>query len=74
MYVCVCRAVSDREIRRAVAEGARSMRDLRQRLGVCSDCGKCGPCARSVLAESIPEPPANAMPPAGFPDMITQPA
>lgn len=49
MYVCVCRAVTDKQIKRAVEEGARSMRDLRERLGVCSACGKCGPCAKELL-------------------------
>ncbi len=52
MYVCVCQAVTDRQIRAAVEQGARSMRDLRRELGVCSNCGKCGPCARDILAEA----------------------
>ena len=51
MYVCVCRAVTDREIRASIEGGARNMRDLRRELGVCSECGKCGPCARQMLAE-----------------------
>ena len=55
MYVCLCRGVTERQIREAVAEGASSMRALRVRLGVCSDCGRCGSCARSVLAESLQE-------------------
>ena len=45
--------MTDSQIRRAIQEGARSMRALRQRLGVCSDCGKCGPCAREVLREYV---------------------
>lgn len=51
MYVCVCRAVTDRQIRHAVESGARSMRDLREQLGVCSSCGKCGPCAKNLIDE-----------------------
>jgi len=54
MYVCICHAVTDRQIRKAVDEGARTMRDLRQQLGVCSSCGKCGPCAKELLAERLP--------------------
>ncbi|RFA31467.1 hypothetical protein CAI21_02345 [Alkalilimnicola ehrlichii] len=53
MYVCVCRAISDRHIREAVQSGARTMRELRQQLGLCSDCGKCGPCARDVLVKEL---------------------
>jgi bacterioferritin-associated ferredoxin len=63
MYVCVCNAVTDRQIRQAIDAGARSMRDLRQQLGVCSDCGKCGPCARELLTEAKrPAEPAFAVP------------
>lgn len=53
MYVCLCRGITDRDIRRAVDCGASSMRDLRQDLGICSDCGKCGVCANQVLREAI---------------------
>lgn len=49
MYVCVCRAVTDRQIRKAAAEGVRTMRELRLKLGVCSACGKCGECAKEIL-------------------------
>jgi len=53
MYVCVCKAVTDRQLRAAVADGATSMRKLRQTLGVCSDCGTCGPYARELLREAV---------------------
>lgn len=52
MYVCVCRGITDRQIRAAIESGARTMRDLRQKLGVCSDCGKCGTFARDLLQEN----------------------
>lgn len=51
MYVCICRGITDRQIRKAISGGARRMRDLRKELGVCSDCGKCGPCAKDLLTE-----------------------
>ena len=51
MIVCVCRAVSDREIRSSVREGARTMAQLRAELGVASCCGKCGPRVRELLDE-----------------------
>ena len=41
MYVCVCKAVTDRQIREAVFDGARTLRDLRKQLGVASECGRC---------------------------------
>ena len=49
MYVCVCKAVTDRQIREAVFDGARTLRDLRNQLGVASECGRCACCARDCL-------------------------
>lgn len=53
MYVCLCKGVTDKQIRKAVDEGARSIRDLRQQFGVGSQCGKCTCCARDVLHEAL---------------------
>ena len=53
MYVCVCNAVTDSEIRSAVKLGVRSMTDLSATLGVATCCGRCTDCARSVLAETL---------------------
>ncbi len=51
MYVCICQAVTDRDIREAVDAGARSMRELRRRLNLCNSCGRCGQHARELLVE-----------------------
>lgn len=51
MIVCVCRAVSDRQIRSSLREGAQTMSQLRAELGVTSCCGKCGPRVRELLVE-----------------------
>jgi bacterioferritin-associated ferredoxin len=53
MIVCVCKAVSDRQIRAAVRDGATSLRDLTRDLGVGTCCGKCLPEAKSALAASL---------------------
>jgi bacterioferritin-associated ferredoxin len=53
MIVCVCKAVSDRQIRTAVKDGATSLRDLTRDLGVGTGCGKCLPEAKSALASSL---------------------
>lgn len=52
MYVCICRQVTDRDIRQAVAQGASRMRDLREQLGVSEQCGRCAGCAHEVLKEA----------------------
>jgi len=51
MYVCVCNAVTDSEVRSCAHDGARSLADLRERLGVATDCGRCARYARALLKE-----------------------
>lgn len=55
MYVCVCKAVTDRQISQELAHGARNLRDLQTRLGVGTQCGKCCSCARRMVLEHICE-------------------
>jgi bacterioferritin-associated ferredoxin len=52
MYVCVCQAVTDRQIREAAQGGARTLKDLRRDLGVTRDCGRCASCAHECLQEA----------------------
>jgi bacterioferritin-associated ferredoxin len=53
MIVCVCKAVSERQIRLAVKGGAASLRDLTRALGVGTCCGKCLPEAKAALCASL---------------------
>ncbi len=53
MYVCICNAVTERDIGSAVAEGCCSLRELREQLGVGACCGRCTDCARDVLKNSL---------------------
>ena len=56
MYVCLCHNVTDTDIRHLVrTEGVTSMRDLREQLGVSTQCGKCARCAKEVLQEAVSE-------------------
>jgi bacterioferritin-associated ferredoxin len=52
MYVCVCKAVSDRKIRQAVDGGVCTLKGLKDRLGVGSVCGRCVPEARAVIEQT----------------------
>lgn len=54
MYICVCKAVTERQVKQAVKSGAASLRDLRQELGVTSECGRCAKCALDCLREHAP--------------------
>ena len=59
MFVCVCNAVTEKDIGSAVAEGCRSLRELREQLGVGACCGRCCDCARSVLQDSLQAHPSH---------------
>jgi bacterioferritin-associated ferredoxin len=53
MYICLCNAVTDHDIRREVADGVRTFAQLQARTG-CSDCcGCCEPEARACLTQAI---------------------
>lgn len=49
MYVCVCKAVTDTQIKKAISEGARSPRELLKCLGVGGTCGKCASGIKELL-------------------------
>ena len=53
MYVCVCNAVTDNDIRGAVEQGADTLEALSERLKVATCCGRCADCARHVLHQAM---------------------
>ena len=55
MYVCICQAVTDREIHHAVRNGVLSFEQLRMELGVATCCGCCHDHARQVFHEALAE-------------------
>ncbi len=55
MYVCLCKQITDTQIRAAVQDGASSFSDVRNSLGVASQCGKCGSLTREIVREALVE-------------------
>lgn len=53
MIVCVCKRISDLQIRQAVCDGCHTMEQLRDELGVASQCGRCGDCALEVVVDEL---------------------
>ena len=51
MYVCICRQITDKQIRQRCEEGVATFSELRAELGLASDCGRCGRYAREIIAE-----------------------
>ena len=52
MYVCLCKGITDHQIRDAASAGCTSMRELRRELGVGSQCAKCVRVAREIVRET----------------------
>ncbi|MBF0803081.1 MULTISPECIES: (2Fe-2S)-binding protein [Neisseria] len=52
MFVCICNAITDRQIQEIVAAGACSLNDLQAQLGVATCCGCCSDLAASYLTGS----------------------
>ncbi|HET8876791.1 MAG TPA: (2Fe-2S)-binding protein [Casimicrobiaceae bacterium] len=53
MYICLCNAITDRQIVEAAHGGARTDEDLAQGLGVGITCGRCRTCAKELLMETL---------------------
>lgn len=51
MYVCICNAITDKQIRTAAEEGATDLWGLQAKLGVAAGCGSCKEVASEILAE-----------------------
>lgn len=49
MIVCVCKNVNDQQIRAAMADGADTVRALRNQLAVSTCCGKCAPQVKAMV-------------------------
>ncbi|MFL5458673.1 MAG: bacterioferritin-associated ferredoxin [Myxococcales bacterium] len=66
MLVCVCRGVSDRELRDVLARGASTLRDVGRACGAGTDCGSCRDLLRNMLgscaAQGCEAPPGATRP------------
>jgi len=49
MYICICNAITERQVRAAVDAGATTLSDLEFELGVASCCGRCADTAADYL-------------------------
>jgi bacterioferritin-associated ferredoxin len=51
MFICICNAVTDNQIKSALDNGAKTMSDLHKSLSVGSCCGKCVRPARDIMKQ-----------------------
>jgi bacterioferritin-associated ferredoxin len=53
VLVCHCRAATDREIRRAVRNGATSLREVSRACGAAAGCGGCVEVVLDLIASEL---------------------
>jgi bacterioferritin-associated ferredoxin len=53
MFVCLCKAVTDQDIRSAVESGVSSFEELQNHTDVSTSCGRCVFEAQSIFDEKI---------------------
>lgn len=61
MYVCVCQGITDRAIEESVLNGANSLSDVQDQLGVANACGSCAQMAKEIIRDTK-EKSANFLP------------
>jgi len=62
MYVCLCHAVTDGDIKRSVEAGNRTLKQVSKDLKVGTDCGTCIDCARALIKDLVKNNPPAASP------------
>ena len=53
MIICHCNATTDREIRRAVRNGASSLREVSRACGAASGCGGCAESVLEIISSEL---------------------
>jgi bacterioferritin-associated ferredoxin len=52
VYVCLCRAASDRDVEAAIDDGARTVDEVGEACGAGTGCGACRPMIHEMLEAS----------------------
>lgn len=55
MYVCICKGVTHRMVRRTIEQGARTVEEVGMRCGAGTSCGSCKPKIVRMLADDEQE-------------------
>ncbi|MGH1486527.1 MAG: (2Fe-2S)-binding protein [Cellvibrionaceae bacterium] len=53
MFVCLCKGITDTQIKQSIKDGADSLRDVRRDLGAATQCCKCLPEVRSIVNDAL---------------------
>ena len=55
MYICLCQAVTDRDIKASIEAGAVSLSEVQATLPVGMNCGTCRNSAQALIDEMLDE-------------------
>ena len=53
MYVCICKAITEKDIHDAVGQGVSSLEKLSETTAISKDCGCCTEEACKVIQEAL---------------------
>jgi len=53
VYICLCKGITDTQIKRCINNGAKNIKQVRKELGVASQCCKCLPEARAIIDDAL---------------------
>ena len=55
MLVCICRGITDKDIKNEIFEGASNFKNIAVKLGVGSCCGQCVSYAKDLVNDTLTE-------------------
>ena len=53
MYICLCKGITDTQIKDAINNGANSFKEVRKELGIATQCCKCLTEAKATVNEAL---------------------
>jgi len=55
MFVCICKGITEQDIRDAVNNGADTFKSIKEQLAVSTQCGGCVTHAKQIINEQLAE-------------------
>ncbi|PHV67987.1 (2Fe-2S)-binding protein [Williamsia muralis] len=63
MYVCLCQGVTSHVVEQAVADGARTSKEVAKACGAGHDCGRCRRTVRAIIEAHFADVPTAGVQP-----------
>lgn len=61
MYVCICNALKEEDVRTAATNGAQKPREIFNAHGCKPECAKCTNCIRKIIQNECANPTCTSM-------------